>query len=202
MSEQAGEKTEQATPKRLEEALRKGQFARSPEVQTAFVLAAGLIALRMSGSEIWGRLALAFTGIFEQLHDISLAQENMQGYLVKGILFLAVCAAPVAMTTIVAGLLAGAVQSRFNTASEALEPNWERVNPMAGLKKMFSMQSLVTTGLSILKLTVIGAVCWSGVKNILQDPIFFTAIDPAQIARFLSQTAGSIGTRVLLVLVR
>ena len=63
MSEQAGEKTEQATPKRLEEALRKGQFARSPEVRTAFVLAAGLIALRMSGSEIWGRLALAFTGI-------------------------------------------------------------------------------------------------------------------------------------------
>ena len=67
MPEHAGEKTEQATPKRLEEALKKGQFARSPEVQTVFVLCAGMIALRMAGLEAWERLAYALTGIFSDL---------------------------------------------------------------------------------------------------------------------------------------
>ena len=46
MPEHAGEKTEQATPRRLEEALKKGQFARSAEVQTVFVLCAGLTGKR------------------------------------------------------------------------------------------------------------------------------------------------------------
>ena len=45
MSEQVGEKTENATPRRLEEALRKGQFPRSAEVQTVFVLFAGSVNL-------------------------------------------------------------------------------------------------------------------------------------------------------------
>ena len=74
MSEHVGEKTEQATPKRLEEALKKGQFARSPEIQTVFVLCAGLIALRMAGVDTWQRLAIAVTGIFGELGRITLAQ--------------------------------------------------------------------------------------------------------------------------------
>ena len=51
-----GEKTEQPTPRRLEEALKKGQIARSAEVQTAFVLLGGVGALMFSGQELWGHL--------------------------------------------------------------------------------------------------------------------------------------------------
>lgn len=200
MSEQAGEKTEQATPKRLEEALKKGQFARSAEVQTVFVLAAGLAALRMAGPDAWGRLAVMFTGIFSNLHKTSLAQENLQTYLINGSLLFGVTVGPVVISTVVSALLAGGIQSRFTTASEALEPNWERVNPMEGFQKIFSTRSFVPTGLSLLKLGIIGAVCWSALRNILQDPIFFTAIQPAEIARFLSDSAFSLGTRVILVL--
>ena len=53
MSDQAGEKTEKPTGKRLEEALNKGQVARSPEVQTVFVLGGALLALGMTGGEMW-----------------------------------------------------------------------------------------------------------------------------------------------------
>jgi len=57
VSEHSGEKTEQATPKRLEEAYNKGQIARSREVQTAFVLVAALVALAFSGGEMWRLMA-------------------------------------------------------------------------------------------------------------------------------------------------
>ncbi|MGZ8940059.1 MAG: flagellar biosynthesis protein FlhB [Limisphaerales bacterium] len=200
MPEQVGEKTEQATPKRLEEALKKGQFARSPEVQTVFVLCGGLIALRMAGVGAWEKLAYALTGIFSDLGRISLVQENMQMYLINGCLVFAACVGPVVLCTMIAALLAGSIQSRFNTASEALEPDWERINPMTGLKRIFSVQSLVPTGLSLFKMLIIGAVSWSGIRNILQDPIFFTVVGPAEIARFLSDTSFQLATRVIIVL--
>src|SRR3954464_9208895 len=95
MSEHAGEKTEQATPKRLEQALKKGQFARSPEVQTVFVLGGGLLALHMAGSDAWQRFVYAFTGIFVNLHKISLAQDNLQLYAINGSPLFAICVGPV-----------------------------------------------------------------------------------------------------------
>jgi flagellar biosynthesis protein FlhB len=200
MSQSAGEKTEQATPKRLEEALKKGQFPRSAEVQTVFVLGAALIALRMSGPDAWERLARAFQGIYINLHKTSLAQENLQGYLINGVLLFAVCVGPILICTMASALLAGGIQSRFNTASDALDPDWQRVNPAAGFSRIFSAKSFVPTGLSMLKLGIIGAVCWSAVRNILQDPIFSTVLGPAEIGRFLSQAAFDLGTRVILVL--
>jgi flagellar biosynthetic protein FlhB len=200
MSEQVGEKTEQATPKRLEEALKKGQFARSPEVQTVFVLCGGLIALRMAGIDMWQRMSVVLTGIFADLSRISVAQENMQMYLANGAVLFAACVGPVVLCTMITGLLAGGIQSRFRTASEALEPDWERVNPMSGLKRIFSIRSLVPTGLSLLKLVIIGTVAWGGIRKILQDPIFFTVVGPAEIARFLSDTTFSLAARVIIVL--
>src|SRR5688572_16851429 len=118
MPEHAGEKTEQATPKRLEEALKKGQFARSPEVQTVFVLCGGLIALRVAGIDAWYKLAHVLTGIFSDLDRISLVAGNMQMHLINGSLLFAMCVGPVVICTVIAGLLAGGVQSRFTTASE------------------------------------------------------------------------------------
>src|SRR5215213_10094044 len=200
MSEQVGEKTEQATPRRLEEALKKGQFARSPEIQTVFVLCAGLVALRMAGLDAWHKLAVTISGILGDLGRISIAQENLQGYLINGALLFAACVGPVVLCTMIAGLIAGGIQSRFNTAPEALEPDWNRVNPLEGFKRIFSPRVLVPTSLSLLKLLVIGAVTWGAVRKILQDPIFHTVIGPAEIARFLSDTSFSIATRVIIVL--
>jgi flagellar biosynthesis protein FlhB len=200
MSEHAGEKTEQATPKRLEEALKKGQFARSAEVQSVFVLAASLMALSFAGPDAWHRFASVFSGIYQNLHKISLAPQNLQGYLISGALIFAICVGPVAISTLVGSLLAGGMQSRFNTASEALETDWNRVNPMAGFSRIFSPKALVPAGLSVVKLAIIAGVSWGAIRNILQDPIFFTAMGPAEIARFLSQSSFQLGGRVILVL--
>ena len=54
--EPTGEKTEQPTPRRLEDAIKKGQIARSAEVQTVFVLLGALAALTFAGREIWAAI--------------------------------------------------------------------------------------------------------------------------------------------------
>src|SRR6478735_1248646 len=100
MSQHAGEKTEQATPRRVEEALKKGQFARSAEVQTVFVLGAALLGLRMAGPDTWEHLARVFQGIYGNLHRTSLAPENLQGYLISGVLLFGICVGPVVICTL------------------------------------------------------------------------------------------------------
>jgi flagellar biosynthetic protein FlhB len=200
MSEQAGEKTEQATPKRLEQALNKGQFARSAEIQTVFVLCAGLLAIRFVGPDSWERLLVALSSIFQNLDKIPLVEQNLQMYAIHGALAFGVIVGPIVLSAAFGGLLAGGIQSRFQTAPEALEPDWARVNPLSGFKRIFSPRTLFPTSISFLKLGIVGTVCWTGLRSVMDDPIFFTAIGPAEIARFLAEASFKLGTRVILVL--
>jgi len=200
MSEQTGEKTEQPTQRRLEDALKRGQIARSPEVQTAFVLLGGLAALAFTGQETWRQMVLATVASLSHLHDTPLSASSLQGYAISGALLFLKCASPVVLGTMLGGLLAGVAQNRFNTASEALSINWERLNPVAGAQRLFSMRSAVPTLVSVVKLAIIITLAYGEFRSILSDPIFTTAVDVARISGFLAQTTLRIFLRVCLAL--
>ncbi|MEY2410407.1 MAG: flagellar biosynthesis protein FlhB [Verrucomicrobiota bacterium] len=200
MKEFAGEKTEQPTLRKLEEAVRKGQFPRSAEVQTIFVLMASMLALLFCGGETWRQLVLTFSGTLGHLHEYSLTSSAMQGFCIDGSLVLARCVAPVLIAAMLGGLLAGGIQSRFQTSTEALTANWGKLNPIAGLKRIFSMRSAAPTGVALLKLAAIILLTFSKVVSVLNDPIFHTAISAHRAAAFLAETAFSIVLRVCLAL--
>ena len=105
------------------------------------------------------------------------------------------------LATALGGLLAGAVQNRFNTASEALTPDWNRINPVEGFKRVFSMKQLAPTAIAIVKLGVIIGLTYSEVQSVLNDPIFATSVSVARLAAFLAATAMRIFFRVTLALV-
>jgi flagellar biosynthesis protein FlhB len=197
MSEHAGEKTEKPTPRRLEEAIKRGQFPRSAEVQTVFVLVGGMLAIKYLGPDVWKNLVVVQTSILGHLHEIPLTLDAMQGYGIKGALVLAACLAPVLGATALGGLLAGGIQNRFQTSSEALSANWERLNPAEGFKRVFGGKSLVPTGISIVKLAVICGLTYSQVRTLLADPIFYTAVDVARIASFLAEASFGVLWRVV-----
>jgi flagellar biosynthetic protein FlhB len=189
MSEQIGEKTEQPTPRHLEEALKKGRVARSREVQTVFVLMAGLLALKFTGAETWRLMGRSLISSFSHLHDTPLSVDAMQGYAVTGALLLGQCVWPVLAATMVGGLLAGGIQTRFRATSDALAVDWERISPLQGFKRLFSRSAAVSTGIGIVKLSVVIALCFNVTKQVLQDPIFHSAVDLARIAQFMADSA-------------
>jgi flagellar biosynthetic protein FlhB len=197
MPEHAGEKTEQATPRRLEEAIKHGQFARSAEVQTVFVLLGGLMALKMAGPDVWKHLVLAQTSILGHLHDIPVTLEAMPGYAVRAVLVVAACVGPVVVVTLVAGLLAGGIQNRFQTASEALTPNWGRLNPVEGFQRIFSVRALAPSGIGALKLAVVVGFSYSEIKSILSDSTLYSAVSVAGIASFVADAALGITWRII-----
>jgi flagellar biosynthetic protein FlhB len=200
MSDHAGEKTEQPTPKKLEEALKKGQVARSAEVQTAFVLLAGIAVISMTGRGIWQQLAGVMAMSFSHLHDTSLSEGSLQGYAISGAVWFAKLVGPVVITIVLAGLLAGGIQNRFNTASEALGFHWEKINPIDGFGRVFSGRQAVPTLLALLKLAVIALLTWSQVRSVLNDPIFTTAVSLNHVGSFMADAGWKICLRVVLAL--
>lgn len=197
---QSGEKTEQPTPRRLEEAIKQGQFPRSAEVQTVFVLLGGLIALKFVGGNVWHQLVNVQTSVLGHLHEVPLTFNAMQGYAIHAALVFAACAGPILLGTALGGLMAGGIQNRFQTADEALEPKWERLNPVEGFKRVFSGRSFVPTGISLAKLAIVVSLTYSQVSQLLTDPIFYTAVDTSRIAAFIAEASFSITWRVVMAL--
>jgi flagellar biosynthetic protein FlhB len=192
----SGEKTEQPTHRRLEAAAKRGQWPRSAEVQTILVLFAALLALAFAGPETWRRLVLAFTGTLGRLHEFQISLDAMQGWAISSALVVAQCVAPLVIASALGGLLAGGIQTRFQTASEALRADWERVNPVAGLKRLFSVRQAVPTLVSFLKLVAIIVLTYTQVRAVLEDPIFGTPVSVAHLAEFLARSGFGILTRV------
>jgi len=196
-----GEKTEQATPRRLEEAWKKGQFARSPEVQTVFVLFGAVMALLFTGQEIWRNLARLTSASLGHLHDTPLKLDGLQHFAIDLALMMGGCIWPILAGTAVGGLLAAAVQTRFRTAPDALEANWDRVNPANGFKRIFSIRAAAPAGIALAKLAVILALSYSVIAAIVQDPIFYTAVDVPRIGAFLADATLRLILRVGFALV-
>lgn len=199
MSEGA-EKTEQPTQRRLEDAQKRGQIPRSAEIQTVMVLLGGVLAFSLYGTEIWQLLSSSVTGTLGHLHDISLSTTSIQGHAVRGTLVLLACVGPPVLAILVSGLLAGGMQSRFQTASEALDLHWERINPVTGLQRVFSLRSGVPTLLAMVKLAALILLTYSTIQSVLSDPIFTTTVHLGHIAAFMANSCLAIFNRVILAL--
>jgi flagellar biosynthesis protein FlhB len=196
--ESTGEKTEQPTPRKLEEALKRGQIPTSAEVQTVFVLMGALAALAFAGREIWQQMVSAMVMTLGHLHDTTISSDSVQGYGVSGVLVLLRCVGPVVLATALAGLIAGGIQNRFNTASEVLTPDWNRVNPVEGFTRLFSARMLVPTITGAVKFIFILAITCSEICNVMDDPIFTSTVSTARLAEFLGETCLRIFLRVCL----
>jgi flagellar biosynthetic protein FlhB len=158
------------------------------------------MAIKFTGQDMWKALVDAHINILGHLHEIPLNRELMQGYFARGIVVAAGIVGPVVAACAVSGVLASAVQNRFQTSPEALSWNWERLNPIEGFKRTFSARSLVPTTSGIVKLGVIIGMTYSEVRRVLDDPVFMSAVDVARIAGFLAEAASRITMSIIMAL--
>lgn len=200
MSEDAGEKTEAPSAKKLREAADRGDIARSPDMESVAVLFAGLGALKAFGPTMWSQFSDCMTGIASHLHEVSITSDSLPGQTAQAMLTVSGCAAPVVMAVATTGAAVSAAQNQFNIASEALSFNLDRLNPLNGFKRIASVQGLVPAMSALIKLGVIGGFAWSEVQTLLQDPILYTSGDLLRIGRFLMGAAESLASRILVAL--
>lgn len=167
----AGEKTEQATPKKKQEAREKGQVAKSQEVGTALMMLAGFLFLLFMGQSMGLNLAKMMRGTFTEylLWDVTVSNVKVifQNFLWQS----AVIVLPFLGVAVVIGVFSNYIQVGFLFTMEPLKMKLEKLDPIQGAKKLFSLRSLVELLKSILKIiltsTVAIMVLWKAVDKIV-----------------------------------
>lgn len=165
----AQEKTERATGKRIEDARKKGQVVRSSELNAAAVTLAGGAALMMAGDGVATRLtqmmrdALAISRL--ELLDPSAAISQFAASMLQS----ALACAPILGLTFVVAIVAPMSLSGWNFSTEALGFKFERLDPIAGLKRMTSMRGLVEIGKAFAKFALVAFVAWKVLRNQQSD---------------------------------
>lgn len=167
------QRTEQATPRRREEARERGQVALSSELVAALGLAGGVGALSMGGA----RFAHAVAGELERgLGLLSIAGTSELGVRESVVLLRALAvgiAGPlcaVVLPVVALSALAGYAQVGFRVAPKALEADPSKLDPLRGLQKILSARGAARTALALLKIVLIsaaaGTVAWLHVDEI------------------------------------
>ena len=161
MAEESNEnenKTEEPTQKRLEEALKRGDVVKSQEVNTWFVIAGGALVLMAFSSTMGKDLSATMRGLIANAHDISVDGPALPRLFQKiGGEMLAAVAIPF-LVLMLAALGGNIIQHRLIWTYETLAPKLSRISPAAGLKRIFSKQSVANLGKGLIKLILIGGV--------------------------------------------
>src|SRR6185503_14864401 len=152
------ERSEDPTQKRLDEALERGDVAKSQEVNTWFVLAAGtLILLSFSGSMSSGVTAI-LTGLMANAHQIPVDGRGLVRTMqALGLGTIAAVALPF-LLLVLAAIVGNMVQHRLVWSAESLKPKLSKISLGAGFKRLFSKIALANFIKGLVKLALIGAV--------------------------------------------
>jgi flagellar biosynthesis protein FlhB len=155
---ESNERTEDPTPRRLEEALRRGDVVKSMEVNTWFVIAGGTLMIMIFAVPTATSLESMFRGLLAKSYEIPTDGPALIG-LAKtlGMQIVAALGIPLLLLYI-ASFVGNVVQHRLLFTVEQLMPQWSRVSPMAGLGRLFSRQALANFAKGLAKLCVVGAV--------------------------------------------
>jgi len=154
----AENKTEKATPKKRGEARKKGQVARSQDVNGAFVLIASVLALSAFGPGMWRRCEEATVGVlaFVSSPEVVDREGVAELFMVSG-QHVFVALAPIVAVCSLAGVAASVAQVGFKPSPKAL---WDvkKMSPISGLKNLFSPNSAVEAVKSTLKIGAVGGI--------------------------------------------
>lgn len=160
-----GEKTEEPSQHRIEEFRKKGDVASSRELTSVLVLAACLLTLSLSLVFIFEQL----TSYIEWLYTLDVASaftpKSLNTITTRTFIVAGKCAAPVLFVALCVGVLAQIAQIGIIYSPDILELNFDRVNPLNGIKKLFSKQALFEAIKGIFKFAVILAVVYTYLKD-------------------------------------
>ena len=161
------EKSEQPTAKKLDDARKEGQVAKSQEVATAFSLLALFVILRIFYPFMGNNFKSIFERVYNNIPDVArtydgfLPVATITSILSNAILTMLLLTAPFLIIGFLIAFLCDLVQVGFKPTSKPLQPKLSKLNPISGMKKIFSARKLFELGKSILKLAVMAVVIYS-----------------------------------------
>lgn len=195
------ERTEAPSEKRRQEAREKGTVAKSTEINSVLVLLAGILLLQMLGPWIYRELESVCRDTFMLIGTYGGSDASLVSLMRQSVITLGRIVLPVVASIMVIGIVANFVQIGFLFTLKPLMPKLEKIDPISGTKRMFSLRSLVEMVKSILKLTVIGVVAYLSIKAEYHKFLVLADTSVQAIWVFLLQTGFNIILKIALALI-
>jgi flagellar biosynthetic protein FlhB len=193
-------KTEQATPRRKQEARKRGQIARSTELTAALVLLAMLMWFKYFGLDMLTAMAAEARHYWGNLRGtdftVETAMAGGSALIFRGILILA----PLLLLLMFVGILSNIAQFGILFTTTPIEPKFDHLNPASGFKRIFALRTAVDMTKAIFKVALVTWVAWSVISSSFQD-MLMQSVRPVNVsAAAAGAMAFSLGIKVVLAL--
>ncbi|MGI6669459.1 MAG: flagellar biosynthesis protein FlhB [Acetivibrionales bacterium] len=197
------ERTEKATPKKRRDAREKGHVFQSREISMAIVLLLAFISIKAHGKNISGiiyEFTVKVLTEYPKMDDLHMPS-ILASLSADAIIVFFRTAGPILLITAIAGFIVSLSQVGFLFTVELLKPKFDRINPISGLKRIFSMKGAVEFVKAFLKVVLISYVSYTFINGKVHAIMGIMNMEMDQIAAFICQTSIDLAIRVCVVLV-
>jgi flagellar biosynthetic protein FlhB len=199
MSEDGGEKKFELSDRQRDKLRQEGSVPRSHDITTTTILGVGLCLLVCGGAMLVGYLREIMRGAFLQVGhaSTSLTPRTIGTVFTSGLwLWLGIFTGAIALAVFVSQ----AAQVGLNLGDDALSLKFERLNPWANLKNVFSLNKVTQSGQNLAKLAVVGGFAYLAMHEIQASPVFERPVNLRELGETYATVAWSLGWRITMVL--
>lgn len=201
MAQSDADRSQAATPHKLAKARERGQVAKSPDVISATVFMTAMMFLTWQGWPVWRAQFELDRAVLLQSTRVRADLATVWPLLEHMLQATMLAAAPFFAALVVAALLSNLVQTGAVFSVEPIKPDWNRLNPVTGFKRVFSTRTLFLAFRALLKLVLLGAVAYFALKALLPQFYQLAALSPLGLMKQMLADLGALGLRIGAMLV-
>lgn len=193
----AENRTEKPTPRRREDARKRGQVARSPDLSGSLVLLVGLFAVTLTGPRVVQTLAAFMSGTLALISrpQVVLTAAGLHHLLNLGLTTVAWTVGPIAGACVLTGVLGNMLQVGGRPRPQALRLDVKRISPRNGAKNLFGPNAIFETAKAMLKIAVVGAIAGISLIPNVSDLASKVGITPLSLGATASSEALAVAQR-------
>jgi flagellar biosynthesis protein FlhB len=195
------EKTEKATPKKVSEARKKGQVAKSHELPGALILLFVFMSFAMIGPFYKDRIIGMFGEMFDQWLTMDVTPGNMLSLMTSLMLEMLIMLSPIFAISVLVALLANYAQVGILFTGDLLMPKFSKLSPLQGLKGIMSLRTVVEFLKAMLKLIIIGLVVYQSLQSEWSRILHLDQMPVSELASFVGDITLMLGLKIGALLV-
>jgi flagellar biosynthesis protein FlhB len=196
----AGEKTEAPTPRRLDDARKRGQVNKSQEIVSIGVLLAAVIAVKTLGPAVWEGMGEMLRDDLGRAQRTTLTPETTMGIWRTTGTSVLLLLAPLFAVLMVGGVVLNVAQTGLLFSGAGLKPRWGALNPMKGAKKILSAEGLAGLLKAVAKMSVVAVFVTMIMRDRMAEIATMGGEDVGQAARHMARLSYDIAIRSAVVL--
>lgn len=200
MADQDSDRSQQATPHKLQRAKERGQVAKSRDVVSAAVFTAAMVYLSWRGWPAWRDLFAFDQALLQQAGRIDASADKLWQLVQQMVGAALWMGLPFFLALMLAAIVGNVAQTGPVFSVDPLKPDFDRLNPAEGLKRFFSMQTLFNGARTVIKLVLLTAAAWLVLRGLSGQFYHLATLSPVGFLQALLDDFATLGLKLALVL--